>query len=441
MRIAQLKRVAALIGVGVLAVSCRLPEPSREPAPAAEPPAETTTTTTPPPARSAPAVLTPLLADVLAPPVPVTASDGRTHLAYELLVTNALPQQVALTGLTVLAGGPAAAAPTDDPAPTDDDAQRALLTLDADGLREQTRLVGGAEPTAVLAPGQTALVWLDVALGDADGTEDNGGPTRVPAELRHRLDYAVAHPQPPLVGERGTETVAVVAPEGAPVTVAPPVTGPSWVAVDGCCGLTGHRLAVPPLDGKLWAAERFAIDLVQLSPDGRLFAGDAARPENYPYFGTEVRAVADGPVVAVLDGLPDHTPGDPGPTPPGDAPGNHVVQDLGDGRYALYAHLASGSVGVRVGDTLRTGDVLGRLGNSGRSTWPHLHLQLMDAPDPLRANGIPFVFDEVRVTARLTGPDALGPLRAGEPAPLQSGVIARDRAATMPLTFDVMTWM
>jgi len=54
-------------------------------------------------------------------------------------------------------------------------------------------------------------------------------------------------------------------------------------------------MALNPLNGKLWAAERFAIDYVQMSPDGTIYRGDASKPESYPYFGADIHAVADGP--------------------------------------------------------------------------------------------------------------------------------------------------
>ncbi len=68
-------------------------------------------------------------------------------------------------------------------------------------------------------------------------------------------------------------------------------------------------MALNPINGEIWAAERFAIDYVQLGPDGRLFTGDKADVESYPYFGADILAVADGPVVATLDGLPEQVPG------------------------------------------------------------------------------------------------------------------------------------
>ncbi len=70
--------------------------------------------------------------------------------------------------------------------------------------------------------------------------------------------------------------------------------------------------------------------------------------------------------------------------------GNHVVLDLGNGTYAAYAHLRRGSLTVREGDRVRAGQLIARCGNSGNSSEPHLHFQLMDGPDPDTARGLPF---------------------------------------------------
>ncbi|AUH41588.1 M23 family metallopeptidase [Streptomyces sp. CMB-StM0423] len=77
--------------------------------------------------------------------------------------------------------------------------------------------------------------------------------------------------------------------------------------------------------------------------------------------------------------------------------GNHVVLELEDGSYALFAHLRRGSATVREGDTVRAGQQLAECGNSGNSSEPHLHFQLMDGPDPRRAAGVPFTWRGVGV--------------------------------------------
>lgn len=78
--------------------------------------------------------------------------------------------------------------------------------------------------------------------------------------------------------------------------------------------------------------------------------------------------------------------------------GNHVVIELAaDGPYLVVAHLRCGSVAVRQGETVAAGQPLGRCGNSGNSTQPHVHLQVMDHADPFAAAGVPIVFHDYRV--------------------------------------------
>lgn len=77
--------------------------------------------------------------------------------------------------------------------------------------------------------------------------------------------------------------------------------------------------------------------------------------------------------------------------------GNHLVLDLGDGTYAAYAHLQRGSLIVREGDRVRAGQPIARCGNSGNSSEPHLHFQLMDGPDPDAARGVPFTWQGIGV--------------------------------------------
>src|SRR5918992_2830613 len=85
------------------------------------------------------------------------------------------------------------------------------------------------------------------------------------------------------------------------------------------------------------------------------------------------------------------------------APGNHVIIDMGHDEFAMYAHMIPGSVVVREGQFVRAGEKLGRLGNSGNTIVPHLHFQVMDRPSPLNSVGLPFVFDRMALQGRLAG--------------------------------------
>jgi murein DD-endopeptidase MepM/ murein hydrolase activator NlpD len=112
-----------------------------------------------------------------------------------------------------------------------------------------------------------------------------------------------------------------------------------------------------------------------------------------------VLAVDDGTVIAARNDLPEQVPGAlPANLPLSEADGNFVVLDIG-GAYVLYAHMQPGSVTVRAGDKVRRGEVLGKVGNSGNSQAPHLHLHVTEGPLPMASNGLPYVFDAFTLTA------------------------------------------
>ena len=367
---------------------------------------------TPPPTVAGAA--TPVLASVVAAPVPVKATDGKTHLAYELQLTNAMGFDVDLTSLSVKAG------------------DRNLLTLSGSNLAYWTRVLGATQtPTTKIGPGQAAIVWLDVAVdGDA------------PKELTHQLGVTLSKPMPPLLPATMTEDVApVTVSDHQPAVIAPPLRGSKWLDGNSCCDMTAHRMAMNPLNGQLWAAERFAIDYVQLSADGTIYTGDKSKPESYPYFGADIHAVADGRVVGVMTDLPEQVAGrSPTGLPLDQYGGNHIVQDIGGGNYAFYAHLKTGSLQVKPGDQLTKGQVIAQLGNTGNTDAPHLHFHVMDTPDPLRSNGLPFVLENYRLDGELASMNDLDPLLDGKPAVMRPGFGARDEKDTSPLVLDVMTY-
>src|SRR5690606_11370266 len=123
-------------------------------------------------------------------------------------------------------------------------------------------------------------------------------------------------------------------------------------------------------------------------------------------YGQPILAPADGTVVAVHDGEPDHEArrsqlalvgymlGQAGRLRRGPSAlaGNHVVIALADRPvFVVLAHLRAGSIRVAVGDSVRVGSQLGECGNSGNSTQPHVHVQVMDGADPRVAHGVPLV--------------------------------------------------
>ncbi len=77
--------------------------------------------------------------------------------------------------------------------------------------------------------------------------------------------------------------------------------------------------------------------------------------------------------------------------------GNYIIIACGENTYAALVHLQKGSIQVSVGQHVRKGEFLGKIGHSGNSFAPHLHFQLMDSSDILTANGLPCAFEQYEV--------------------------------------------
>lgn len=137
------------------------------------------------------------------------------------------------------------------------------------------------------------------------------------------------------------------------------------------------------------AAQRFALDVVRLNAAGNRATGLAPTDLGaYAIFGDTVYSPCAGTVLAATDGLPDLPP----PERDGhNLAGNHVVLACG-GAEVVLAHLKQGSVAVAAGDTLAVGAVLGKVGNSGNTSQPHLHLHAEKGGTPgviLDGAGVP----------------------------------------------------
>ncbi len=158
---------------------------------------------------------------------------------------------------------------------------------------------------------------------------------------------------------------------GQPTTE--PLTWPlgagRWQVVEGSGRLLNHHWVA--------RAQRHAVDVVGSAPDGR--SHRRALPNglsDFEIYRTPVIAPADGTVLKVVDGLPDHPSQAAGPA------GNHVVIDTGRERLVL-AHLARGSVTTREGERISAGDPVGSVGSSGNSTEPHLHIHAVRDGNPV----------------------------------------------------------
>jgi hypothetical protein len=354
-----------------------------------------------------------VVGSVMYPPNVVHGADRQQHLAYELQLLNTGFVPVGLDRVDAI-----------DPASGAVLASRRGAELTALVKRPE----GGAYD-GTLGPGLTAIVVLDVALPDR---------AQPPRSLLHRItiSYDDSQMPPGLVAAKTYTTAGSPVLRDAPVVISPPLRGSGWIAANGCCAtMTDHRGGAIPVNGRLRLPERYANDFVQIGADRRLFTGPQASLSSYGYYGADVYAVADGTVVRAHDGEPEQTPPDfPPPFDPTTAPGNWLVLDIGNGHYVLYAHLQPHSATVRAGDRVHRGQPVAKLGDTGSSSAPHLHFQVMDAPSPSASNGLPYEFDRFAGQGTVTDQTALF---AGEPAPI-GPALAGPHARQLPLNLEVV---
>ncbi|SNS74661.1 Peptidase family M23 [Streptosporangium subroseum] len=177
-----------------------------------------------------------------------------------------------------------------------------------------------------------------------------------------------------------------------------------------------------PSHGTDLLGERYAIDFIGVDHrhrtadrrDWRTFL--ATEPaERFFAYGRPILAPADGVVVGVHDGEIDHVGrrsqltlvpyalGQVARLRQGIAAiaGNYLIIALRDGgAFVALVHLRAGSVRVALGEEVTTGQPIAECGNSGNSTQPHVHVQVMDSPDLSVAQGIPMAFRRFRERPR-----------------------------------------
>jgi hypothetical protein len=317
----------------------------------------------------------PLEVTVVSAPTPFHATDGRNHVAYELRLANLYKDDVILDQVDVL-----------------DAANGSVLARYA-GPELKRRLGPRGIPPGLRMPRKTfvvVFVWLDL------------GSVAAPRELSHRIH---AHEPGRTAAQGRTVDGARFALRPDTLVLGPPLRGGPWWAANGPSNDSKHRRALLPIDGRVALSQRFATDWVRGDEAGKLLhSGDPRRNSSWFSYGQEVLAVADGIVSSIRDGIPENVPQSSSYAVPidiGTAAGNHIMLDLGGGRFALYAHLQPGSLRVKPGDRVTRGQVLARLGNSGNSTGPHLHLHVSDGATPLAGQGLPFAFDRFEYLGRV----------------------------------------
>ena len=200
-----------------------------------------------------------------------------------------------------------------------------------------------------------------------------------------------------------TQLVMIYRPAENPVPIASPLAEEWLVGHGGHGELVNYHYVT--------STQRDALDILQ-TRDGRTHQPGNAELTSYYIYGKPVLAPAAGTVTFILDGRPDLPIGS---TDNRFQSGNNIVIDIGGGRFLLMGHLSPGSIQVKVGDQVTLGQPIARVGNSGNTSEPHLHIQAqnagtgvgdiatMDIPTIIRTlHTYPLVFSDMVLTRRGT---------------------------------------
>jgi hypothetical protein len=330
-----------------------------------------------------------------APPTPVV-TEGMQRLTYELHLTNFIREPLSPVNLQVL-----------------DEKNRVLASFNGDALTSRLAQAGGGAG-ATIAPGMRGVIYLDLLLPTVAG----------PQAVSHRIEYRAADS-----GLFIVEGAKVSIHQTKPLVLGAPLRGGPWAAIHSPDWPRGHRRVLYTIDGRARIPGRFAIDWVKLDESGHTAKGDADVVGNAYGYGAEVLAVADAVVAATRDDVPESVSVAAHPKHAiGDATGNYLALDLGDGRFAFYEHLKPGSLRVKPGQQVKRGETIATLGFTGDSTGPHLHFHVADANSPLGAEGVPFVFEQFEVLGSYPDIGALGS-KSWVPSPRE---LSAERKNEMP---------
>lgn len=165
----------------------------------------------------------------------------------------------------------------------------------------------------------------------------------------------------------------------------------------------------PPFEGRWLAAEDktrhhqlkafalYALDMMKVDPQGRMFQGAGENLSDHYSWGEPIHAAGDGEVIQVDDHFDDLPAMKIGKF----AEANYVAIRHPGGESTFYGHIKKGSAKVKVGETVKKGQPIANVGNSGASTIPHCHFALlMPVQDDQNRAGwisVPFRFQGFRL--------------------------------------------
>jgi hypothetical protein len=220
-----------------------------------------------------------------------------------------------------------------------------------------------------------------------------------------------------------------------------PFGGYDWVAMNTAEN-NHHWTGINSIPGGSFVnSERYAIDILQVDAQYKLSnPPDSPNKEDYYSWSNSILSAGSGTVVIVEKSRPDQAIGTSDENQPA---GNYVVIQHGPGLFSFYAHMMNNSAVVNVGDPVAAGQIIGKIGNSGNATAPHVHFQYMDNMDWVKGQGLPALFWNAKVK-RLSDADLQSAL-GQSPLPdirkqnynLTAGTYSL--VGSTPLEYDIVT--
>lgn len=147
--------------------------------------------------------------------------------------------------------------------------------------------------------------------------------------------------------------------------------------------------------------QRYAYDFLIADERGNTHRNQGTQLSDYYCFGQPVLSPADGTVVEVNNSTDDYAGvGDCSiDWKTNDFRGNYIIIRHTENEFSFIAHFKRGSILVAVGEEVKQGQTVGRCGNSGHSTEPHIHFHLQDGPNIWTAAGLPVRFSDFLVAS------------------------------------------
>jgi hypothetical protein len=326
-------------------------------------------------------------------PTAVKGSDNRLHFAYELHITNFYQSSGPLTIKNLSVFGDKSTLPIVRFSNAD------LLKL----LNSEEMPNEGED--LIIPPGQRKVlfVWLTLPSGTAP-----------PQSLHHKIVFTDE--------KKANYTVtgaATLIDKKKIWVLESPLRGHTWFIDEGPGNPKSHHWgSMLAQNGIVTIPQRFAIDFFGLNDAGHAIEASPDKlnqtsNRQWTGFGADVLAVHDAVVRDMCDSTADHDPLAPLPEPKEITArgvyGNFIVLEISPGVFAHYAHLQHGSIRVHIGQHVKHGDLIARLGDSGNAGGPHLHFHISDKPTFELSEGIPYVFSTIGLLGKSSEAAMLDP--------------------------------